>query len=117
MGTPLFDTLNIRYWEEQGRKLIFADDLERFLEGCPEAFANDTDKGWGEYVPGRDTKKCRIICVQEINKPAKKLYEYVVQNHCMRSAKSRWFESDEEFRLSYDKTYPIVKTGREVELP
>lgn len=72
MKTPLVDSLGLNVLEyikgpgciSEG--YINAEDLERFLEKCPEAFANDTDKGWGEYVPGRDTKKCRIICVQEI---------------------------------------------------
>lgn len=72
--TPLVDSLGLNvleYIKGPGcisERYINAEDLERFLEGCHEAFANDTDKGWGEYVPGRDTKKCRIICVQEIKR-------------------------------------------------
>ena len=122
--TPLVDSLfEPSYFQIGNPQVIYKRDLEAALEKLPKVYGfKDAPyfTGWSDMdkFPNKNpSHQAYLLGIQKVQKEPKKLYEYVVQNHCMRSAKSCWFESDDEFRLSYDKTYPIIRTGREVEIP
>ena len=123
-STPLVDSLGVivKHTGMPGA-YVSAHDLEAALEKLPKVYGfKDAPyfTGWSDMdkFPNKNpSHQAYLLGIQKVQKEPKKLYEYVVQNHCMRSAKSCWFESDDEFRLSYDKTYPIIRTGREVEIP
>ena len=82
--TPLVDSLNLRHWEENGRRLCWMDDLEAALEKLDRytLYKNPDDGSFELCHPNSPirTHTARLLGVQEIKRePLKE--EFILESH------------------------------------